>query len=82
VTTDLFTDRPPRNPLAVAHTRVVTLGGRSELRLLLLEDEYGDRRIMLGRGWLDDPVFGPTLTVPVEAVPALREALASLSGEA
>jgi hypothetical protein len=81
MTSDLF-DRSHRDPLAVACARVVPLGGRSQLRLLLIEDEYGSRRVMLGRGWEDDPTFQvPTLTVPVEAVPELVEALTALKGE-
>jgi hypothetical protein len=64
---DLFgPDRPHREPLAVAQSRTVDLGGRAQLRLLLIQDEYGERRILLGRGWEGDPVFGSTLTVPME----------------
>jgi hypothetical protein len=81
---DLFTpDRPRRDPMAVAQSRTVDLQGRAQLRLLLIEDEHGDRRILLGRGWEGDPMFQvPTVLIPVEAVPALREALEALEGQA
>jgi hypothetical protein len=79
---DLF-DHPRREPLAVAHSRTVDLGGRAQLRLLLIEDEYGARRVMLGRSWEDDPVIQPpALFVRVEAVPELVAALQELAGEA
>lgn len=80
---DLFTTDPPRRePMAVAQSRTLDMGGRSQLRLLLIEDEYGARRIMLGRGWEGDPTFQvPTLTIPTECVPELVAALNALVGE-
>lgn len=83
---DLFTGRPRREPLTVAHSRVVPLGGRAELRLLLVEtltpDGDVDRKLMLGRSWQDDIVIDvPALFVPAECVPALVVALNELVGE-
>jgi hypothetical protein len=76
MTSDLF-DRPHRDPMAVAQSRTVDLGGRAQLRLLLIEDEAGNRRVMLGRAWEGDATFQvPTLTVPVEAV---RDVVAALT---
>jgi hypothetical protein len=72
---DLFTSEQATT--AGNATVVVDLGGRAELRLILIEG-----RVLIGRSWTDDPMIQvPALLIPVEAVPALREALASLEAE-
>jgi hypothetical protein len=72
---DLFT---PAETTTGNATATVDLGGRAELRLILIEG-----RVIMGRSWTDDPVIQvPALLIPVEALPALRAALEALQGQA
>jgi hypothetical protein len=70
---DLFT---PADATTTGNaTATVGLGGRAELRLILIEG-----RVLIGRSWTDDPVIQvPALLIPVEAVPDVVAALEALA---
>jgi hypothetical protein len=55
----------------------VELGGRAELRMILI-----DGRVLIGRSWMGDVVVdAPAIMFPVEAVPDVVAALRELVGE-